>query len=150
MSRAGDAGVLYVDLERFEFRIDARPSRQELDQLCLAVGWSEFGADYPAVLDGYSVTTSAWTTGGRLVAWTSVVSDNVHHAFLLDVIVHPEFQGRGLGREVVVRAIEAMRRKGVTAFHVDCAPDRAGFYEKCGFKMCAGGWLDTRTHNATA
>ena len=109
----------------------------------MAVGWSPFGVDYPAALAGYSVTTSAWSADGRLVAWTSVVSDNVRHAFLLDVMVRPEFQGRGLGREVVLRAIDAMRAKGVTAFHVDCAQDRAGFYEKCGFKMCAGGWLDT-------
>ena len=125
------------------FQVNARPSRRELDDLCLAVGWSEFGTDYPAVLDGYAVTTSAWSTAGRLVAWTSVVSDNVRHAFLLDVMVHPEFQRQGIGREVVVRAIGEMRARGVTAFHVDCAPDRAGFYEKCGFKMCAGGWMDT-------
>jgi len=133
---------LKVPLDAFEFRVNARPSREELDELCRAVGWSAFGKDYPAALDGCAVTTSAWT-GGRLVAWTSVVSDNVRHAFLLDVMVHPDFQRRGLGRQVVTQAIDAMRAKGVTAFHFDCAPDQAGFYEKCGFKMCAGGWLDT-------
>jgi hypothetical protein len=30
----------------------------------------------------------------------------------------------------------------VTAFHVDCTPGNASFYEKCGFKMGAGGWMD--------
>ena len=62
-----------------EFRVNARPSREELDALSLAVGWANFGADYSAALDGYAVTTSAWTNEGRLVAWTSVVSDNVRH-----------------------------------------------------------------------
>jgi GNAT superfamily N-acetyltransferase len=127
---------------QLDFRVNARPSRDELDALSVAVGWSPFGDDYPAALDGYAVTTSAWTDVGRLVAWTSVVSDNVRHAFLLDVMVHPDFQRQGIGRQVVHRAIDAMRMKGVTAFHVDCASDRAGFYEKCGFKMGAGGWLD--------
>ena len=125
-----------------DFRVNARPSREELDALSVAIGWSPFGQDYAAALDGYAVTISAWTEAGRLVAWTSVVSDNVRHAFLLDVMVHPDVQRRGIGRQVVHRAIDAMRRKGVTAFHVDCAPDRAAFYAKCGFKMCAGGWLD--------
>jgi GNAT superfamily N-acetyltransferase len=127
---------------QLDFHVNARPSRDEIDALSEAVGWSPFGQDYPTVLDGYAATVSAWTDAGRLVAWTSVVSDNVRHAFLLDVMVHPDFQRQGIGRQVVLRAIDAMRMKGVTAFHVDCAPDRAGFYEKCGFKMCAGGWLD--------
>ena len=91
---------------------------------------------------GIRATTSAWTTDGRLVGWTSVVSDNVRHAFLLDVMVHPAFQRLGIGRQLVLEAMQEMRGRGVTAFHVDCAVDRAGFYEKCGFKMCAGGWLD--------
>jgi ribosomal protein S18 acetylase RimI-like enzyme len=77
------------------------------------------------------------------VAWTSLVSDNVRHAFLLDVMVHPDFQRQGIGRQVVHHAIAAMRAKGVTIFHVDCAADRAGFYEKCGFTLGAGGWLNT-------
>jgi len=125
-----------------EFRLNARPSRQELDDLCQAVGWSPFGDDYPRALDGYAVTASAWAAD-RLVGWTSIVSDNVRHAFLLDVMVHPEFQRRGIGRQVVMRAIDEMRVRGMSAFHVDCQPDKAGFYEKCGFKIGAGGWLDT-------
>ena len=122
-------------------RVNTHPSETDLSDLCESVGWSRFGPDY-AALDGYALTTSAWTNAGRLIAWTSVVSDNVRHAFLLDVMVHPDFQRRGIGRAVVLRAIEEMRARGVTAFHVDCHADRAGFYERCGFKMCAGGWLD--------
>ena len=124
-----------------DVRVNVRPSESELSDLCESVGWSRFGPDFIA-LDGYALTTSAWTRDGRLIAWTSVVSDNVRHAFLLDVMVHPAFQGQGIGRRVVLMAIEEMRSRGVTAFHVDCAPDRAAFYEKCGFTMCAGGWLD--------
>ena len=127
------------------FRINHRPRQDDFDTLCVAVGWAPFGDSFDAALDGYSAMASAWTEDGRLVAWASMVSDNVRHAFLLDVMVHPEFQRQGISRHVVHHAIEAMRDKGVTAFHVDCAPDRAGFYEKCGFKLCAGGWLDT-TH----
>jgi GNAT superfamily N-acetyltransferase len=129
-------------VESVEIRVNVRPTRQQLDDLCLAVGWSEFGNDYPTALDGYAVATSGWTGDGRLVAWTAVVSDNVRHAFLLDVMVHPEYQHRGIGRQVVLRAIAEMQARGVTLFHVDCAPDKAGFYAKCGFKIGAGGWLD--------
>src|SRR5437762_6856299 len=54
---------MHLDIE---FRVNVRPLRRELDELCLAVGRSEFGTDYPALLDGYAVTTSAWTTAGPL------------------------------------------------------------------------------------
>ena len=130
-----------MSIDSITIRVNALPSEAELSDLCEAVGWSRFGADY-AALNGYALTTSAWTDSGQLIAWTSIVSDNVRHAFLLDVMVHPDFQKKGLGRAVVLRAIEEMRARGVTTFHVDCSPDRAGFYERCGFKMGAGGWLD--------
>ena len=104
------------------FRINHRPRQDDFDTLCVAVGWAPFGDSFDAALDGYSAMASAWTEDGRLVAWASMVSDNVRHAFLLDVMVHPEFQRQGIGRHVVHHAIEAMRDKGVTAFHVDCAP----------------------------
>jgi ribosomal protein S18 acetylase RimI-like enzyme len=124
------------------FRVNAQPTESQLSDLCETVGWSRFGADY-AALDHYALTASAWANESRLVGWVSVVSDNVRHAFLLDVMVHPEFQRRGIGRAMVVLAMNEMRARGVTAFHVDCANDRAGFYEKCGFNMCSGGWLDS-------
>jgi GNAT superfamily N-acetyltransferase len=121
-----------------DIRVNVRPAEAELSDLCESVGWSRFGADYVA-LDGYSLTISAWTKDGRLIAWTSVVSDNVRHAFPLDVMVHPAFQKRGIGRTVVLRAIQEMRTRGVTAFHVDCALDRATFYEKCGSRCVPAG-----------
>lgn len=130
-----------MDVDPIKIRVNARPTELELSDLCESVGWKRFGEDFVA-LQGYALTTSAWTSDGMLIAWTSVVSDNVRHAFLLDVMVHPAFQKKGIGRAVVLRAIEEMRQRGVTAFHVDCATENAPFYEKCGFKMCAGGWMD--------
>ena len=144
-----------MNVDSVEIRVNARATEPELSDLCESVGWKRFGEDFVA-LECYALTTSAWTRDGMLIGWTSVVSDTVRHAFLLDVMVHPAFQKRGIGRAVVLRAIEEMRQRGVTAFHVDCAPENARFCEKCGFTMCAGGWLDLEatpkpiaTHNAS-
>jgi predicted N-acetyltransferase YhbS len=65
-------------------------------------------------------------------------------------MVAPDCQRQGIGRAVVLRAIQEMRERGVTAFHVDCHPDQARFYAKCGFKICAGGWLDYARLTLTA
>jgi GNAT superfamily N-acetyltransferase len=136
-----------MDLGSVNIRVNVIPTETQLSDLCEAVGWKRFGEDYVA-LQGCALTISAWTNDGQLIAWTSVVSDNVRHAFLLDVMVHSDFQKKGIGRAVVLRAVEEMCQRGVTAFHVDCAPENARFYEKCGFKMCAGGWLDLAAKNA--
>jgi hypothetical protein len=51
--------------DSYEVRVNVRPSERQLSDLCESVGWSRFGPDYVA-LDGYSATTSAWTSE---VAW---------------------------------------------------------------------------------
>jgi predicted N-acetyltransferase YhbS len=71
-----------------------------------------------------------------------MVSDNVREAFFVDVIVHSDFQGRGIGRQIVRLAVKEMTRRGMKGLHVDCAPSHAGFYEKCGFNIGVGGWID--------
>jgi hypothetical protein len=35
------------------FRINHRPRLDDFDTLCVAVGWSPFGGNFDAALDGY-------------------------------------------------------------------------------------------------
>lgn len=58
------------------------------------------------------------------------------------IAVHADRQGRGLGREILARAEEAMRRRGARQIHVDTsssdryAPTR-GFYLRTGYTVAA-------------
>jgi GNAT superfamily N-acetyltransferase len=124
------------------FAINAPVDAREIVALREAVGWGALEADYPAALAGYWATVAGRAAGGALVAWCAILSDGVRHAVLLDVIVHPRWQGRGVGRALVERAVAHVAAAGITIVHVDFTPENVGFYERCGFQIGLGGIRD--------
>ena len=80
----------------------------------------------------------------RLIGFVNVAWDGGHHAFLLDPTVHPEYRGRGLGRELVRRAAELARSSGAEWLHVDYEPQLRGFYAVAGFRPTEAGLMRLR------
>ena len=122
------------------FRVGDLPAVEALVRLRESVGWS---GGYAAVFERYSTTVSAYSADEELIGWTALVSDGVRHAFFVDVIVDPLHQGRGIGRELVTRAIDVEQARGISLFHADFAKENAPFYAACGFTLCGGAYLDT-------
>ncbi len=68
---------------------------------------------------------------GRLVAAGRALSDGADCSYVCDVAVLPEYQGRGLGREIVSRLVADSRgHKKIILYSV---PGKEGFYRKLGF-----------------
>ena len=63
------------------------------------------------------------------------------HAFLLDTTVHPAWQRRGIGRELVRQATQAARERGMEWLHVDYEPHLDAFYRGCGFTPTLAGLI---------
>jgi GNAT superfamily N-acetyltransferase len=84
---------------------------------------------------------AAYMPAGALIAWAALISDDVRHAFFVDVIVHPNYQRQGIGRLLVEEAIRAEHTRGTSLIHVDFATEHAGFYRACGFTTGGGGFL---------
>jgi ribosomal protein S18 acetylase RimI-like enzyme len=126
-------------MQNCQLIINPHVSPQAISNLREAVGWDRADEDYPAALKGYWSTIGGFDGTGTLVAWSAIVSDGVRHAVLLDVIVHPSFQCQGIGRRLVAEAIEHIRAHGISIIHVDFLPEKAKFYERCGFKIGLGG-----------
>jgi ribosomal protein S18 acetylase RimI-like enzyme len=78
-------------------------------------------------------TVSAYESG-RLVGFGRTLSDGVLYAVLFDVIVHPEFQRRGIGREIVKRLVGGCRAAGIRDIQLFSAPGKIRFYERLGFQ----------------
>jgi len=121
------------------FVVNPRVEARAIVALRRAVGWDGLAGDYPAALAGYWATVGGFDAAGTLVAWCAILSDGVRHAVLLDVIVHPDWQDRGVGRALVGRAVEHIRAQDITIIHVDFLRDVAAFYERCGFRIGLGG-----------
>jgi len=77
--------------------------------------------------------------GGRLAGFVNLAWDGLTHAFVLDTTVHPDFRRRGIGVELVERAAEVARERGVEWLHVDYEPHLEEFYRRCGFRHTAAG-----------
>ena len=125
--------------EQVSFVLNPDLPARAVPDLREAVGWDRLDEDYPAALAGYWATVGGFDASGELVAWCAVLGDGVRHAVLIDVIVHPRCQRRGVGQALVKRAIAHIRARGIVIIHVDFIPEHAVFYERCGFRVGLGG-----------
>ena len=107
----------------------------ELAELFLSVNWDS--GNHPGrlarAMAGSDFVVSA-RDGERLVGLASVISDGAMNAYVPYLVVHPEYQGRGLGREFMARVLEHCQSLPRTAL-IAYAP-AVPFYERCGF--CPG------------
>jgi len=70
----------------------------------------------------------------NLVGFTRVLTDDVKYAYIHDVIVKDEFQGKGLGRYLIEAALEHPSLKNIMCFELLCLPEKVPFYDKFKFK----------------
>jgi GNAT superfamily N-acetyltransferase len=96
--------------------------------------------DLVALLPHYLAYVCAYD-GERLVGWGYLAWDGWQHAFLLDPTVHPDYQRRGIGRDLVRRLTDAAREAGCEWLHVDFADDLEPFYRSCGFEPARAGLI---------
>ena len=98
----------------------------------LAAAWYSVVAYAPAA-ERASEAAATGDDSPRLIAMGHILSDGVIHAYIADVIVDPEWQGRGVGREVMRRLVARCEEAGIESIQLFAAPGKARFYEKLGF-----------------
>lgn len=79
--------------------------------------------------------------GAELVGFVHACGDGGRHAFLLDTVVDPAHQRRGLGRALVRALVAEVTAAGCDWLHVDYEPHLSSFYAGCGFRPTAAGLL---------
>ncbi len=62
-----------------------------------------------------------------------------HDAYVRDLAVHPAYQRRGIGSELLRLVLRRTRQDGIYASNVLFEPRLAEFYRRAGFRVCAGG-----------
>lgn len=133
--------------EDVNYTSNSVPEATELVDLYRLVGWTAYTQD-PVTLHS-SVLSSAHVVSarhdGKLIGLARVVSDFGSIVYLQDVLVHPEHHRRGVGRQLVTRALmpfEGVRQKVLLT---DAEPGQKQFYESLGFsEACASANSDIR------
>ena len=71
--------------------------------------------------------------GEQLVGFGRMVSDLVLHAMIYDMIVLPNYQGQGIGGEILDRLVKKAQQTGIRDIQLFCARGKRPFYENRGF-----------------
>jgi ribosomal protein S18 acetylase RimI-like enzyme len=111
------------------------PTVQELIDIRKAVGWGErdYGAAKVSLANClYSVCIRH---EDKLVGLGRVVGDGGLYYYIQDVVVLPEFQGRGLGAAIMDKVMAHLRQqvKPGAVIGLLAAKGKEPFYEKYGF-----------------
>ena len=103
---------------------------EEYNEMRVSVGWRP-------ITEGQAERGIAHTTFLEIVAMGRILFDFGYTAYLGDVIVRPEYQGRGIGRKIVEMLIgmtmESAHEDERIMFILGAAKGKEEFYEKMGF-----------------
>lgn len=121
---------------------DAPLAGSAVEELRVLVGWDRMQGYYGKILE-HSYTHFSIQQERKLIGFVNVISDGIADAFLVDLMVHPDHQRRGLGQALVQQAIQALKADGIRCIEVIFDPALEGFYQRCGFHILRAGILDT-------
>lgn len=110
----------------------ARPTGEEMIQLARAAGLNgpiESPARMQRMLDEAQYVEGA-RLRGELIGIIRVLTDGAYNAFISDLAVHPDHQHRGIGTELMRRALDADPQ---VKFILDATSASVGFYRRFGF-----------------
>ena len=69
-----------------------------------------------------------------LVGFGRIIADGIHHAFIVDMIIHPDFQGKGIGSLLLNKLVKKCKDNKIRDIQLFAAKDKSEFYEKLGFE----------------
>ena len=108
-------------------------SKKQLKELFLSVGWSS--GEYPdklvIAMRNFNCTYSAWD-GDELVGLISAMDDGIMNAYINYLLVKPEYQLKGIGKNLVEKVKQ--HYKDYKKIAVVTMMKESKFYEYCGFE----------------
>lgn len=80
---------------------------------------------------------------GKVVGMGRLVGDGAMYWYLQEIIVLPEYQGKGIGKSIVNRLIEHIQSSAIPGTKIEAGltavKGKEPFYEKFGFTVCTTG-----------
>jgi ribosomal protein S18 acetylase RimI-like enzyme len=143
ISKAGQTEAYTAESasDRTELRIFFSTDREidlyELEELCDAVGWSRRPLrKVKRAIQHSFLVVSMWEQRGtrrRLIGFSRATSDHAFNATIWDVVVHPDYQGKGLGKALMKQIIKKLRSEDISNITLFADPQVVDFYRTLGF-----------------
>ena len=127
-------------IDGVEYRESKEVPLQQLHTLFLREQWCDYMEveDVEFYLEAALYVVTAWHAD-ELIGFARLEGDGRISVEISDVLVRSDFQGRGIGTELVRRLVEHIRRLDPYYIQVDPIGDReVHLYEKFGFREMPG------------
>ncbi|MGH7998304.1 MAG: GNAT family N-acetyltransferase [Brasilonema sp.] len=109
----------------------------ELEELCDSVGWSRRPLrKVKKAIEHSFLVASMWQVRGnkrRLIGFARATSDHAFNATIWDVVVHPDFQAKGLGKALMKYVLKKLRSEEISNVTLFADPHVVDFYRTLGF-----------------
>lgn len=107
---------------------------KELIELYTALGWGQ-KSDYDEATVLKAITNTSYTvtvrnTDGKLIGMARILSDDMFHTHIAEVILHPNYRRRGIGTEIM-KCVE--QRYGHTSIYLDTFKGSEPFFIELGY-----------------
>ena len=127
-----------------QYKISEPVSDLDLNELFAASWTNHHVVEFQTVLRSSMAYVCAYQ-GEKLIGYINAAWDGRTHAFILDTTVHPDHRRGGIGKALVVHALEQARIRGVAWVHVDYESHLREFYAQCGFRPSEAGVLNVHS-----
>ncbi|WP_373480491.1 GNAT family N-acetyltransferase [Geminocystis sp.] len=111
----------------------------ELEELCDSVGWARRPLrKVRKALDNSYLVASAWEVKGAktvMIGFARATSDHSFNATIWDVVIHPRFQKKGLGKTFMKYIIKKLRSDDISNVTLFADPQVVDFYRRLGFVL---------------
>lgn len=126
-------GLLYVENPELDAAVVA--------ELRAKVGWDARKEQLEKIL-GRTYLAVACFDDNDLVGIIDVISDGIDDALIRNLVIHPEYQGKGIGHELLIKVLDRLKSNRIKTINVLFESELTEFYRKAGFRIVSGGIID--------
>ncbi|GMA52188.1 N-acetyltransferase [Alicyclobacillus contaminans] len=128
-----------------EYRVNVPVTAQEAADVFMRSGIHRPTGDIQRIqqmLDYANLMVTAWD-GEKLIGIARSLTDFCYCCYLSDLAVDKEYQGRGIGRELIERTRQQLSEQ--VSLILLSAPTAMSYYPKVGFDKAENAWIIRRT-----
>ncbi len=114
------------------------PDKDQYFKLFESTGWNKnYNLNQDQV---FETLLNSWYTisayqDNKLLGFGRIISDGIMHALILDMIILPGYQNKGIGSSIINKLKEKCFSNKIRDIQLFSAKEKAGFYLKHGFTV---------------
>lgn len=118
--------------------LDDSLTLEEYKELIELLGWKK-SSDRLIKLSLENSMTEKYVTNDKTVGMARLITDGGYAGLIMDVIVKPDYQNKGIGTKMIDRLLERVKENleegEEVMLQLLAAPGKVEFYKKFGFKV---------------